>query len=103
MLQALAQGVNACRTQTLEVFDGEGRLSSDGIPHARLSKTTRFADAAFQQEPLLSGISSGMKSGITTDAVFPHSHALKLLLVPTKISMLLILAGVIISLQVSQV
>lgn len=85
----------------LDFPDSDGRLSSDRIPHARMSKTTRFADAVLQQEPQLSSITSGMKSGVTTDAVPAQLEGLKQLLVPSRVSMLLVLTGVIISLQVS--
>lgn len=85
----------------LDFLDSNGRLSSDKIPHARLSKTTRFADTVFQQDPQLAGIMSGMSSGITADAAPAQQHVFKLLLVPSRVSMLLILVGVVISLQVS--
>lgn len=76
----------------LDFLDTEGRLSSDRILQARLSKTTRFADAVFQQEAQLSGIAS--------DALPSRQHPFKLQVMPSKISMLLVLTGVIISLQV---
>lgn len=89
------------RAPMLDFLDSNGRLSSDKIPHARLSKTTRFADAVFQQDPQLAGIMSGMSSGITTDAAPAQQDVFKLLLVPSRVSMLLILVGVVISLQVA--
>ena len=76
----------------LDFLDSEGRLSSDKIPQARLSKTTRFADAFFQQEAQLSGTAS--------DALPSRQHPFKLQVMPSRVSMLLVLTGVIISLQV---
>ena len=83
---------DSCRGPLLDFLDSEGRLSSDRIPQARLSKTTRFADAVVQQEAQL--------SGITTDALPGRQYPSKLQIMPSKISMLLVLTGVIISLQV---
>ena len=77
-------------------------MSSDKIPHARLSKTTRFSDAVFQQEQQLSGVPSisGVHSGLNIDPAAPEK-LWKLSPPSSSISLLLVLAGVIIGFQVS--